>query len=354
MFMSVKKAIFVGLSGGVDSSVAALRLKNAGHTVVGVFIKVWQPDFLVCDWEKERLDAMRVAAHLDIPFLTFDAEEAYKTHVADYMIEEYRKGRTPNPDVMCNEHVKFGVFLDFALAHGADAVATGHYARVDHTSAEHTLLRGKDPEKDQSYFLWRLTLAQRSRVLFPIGDTRKEDIRKEAARAGIPTAAKRDSQGICFLGHVDMEEFLSHYITTEKGDVLDEAGNSIGTHNGALFYTLGQRHGFTIHTKGGDQHSLYVIAKDMDANTITVRATPRTLDTEHISLTECNIAGDWNSKTLTAQFRYRQKPFQVSVDMRESDCAMLTVLETNIDVPSAGQSCVIYDGDTCLGGGIIA
>nr|MCU0678573.1 tRNA 2-thiouridine(34) synthase MnmA [Candidatus Paceibacterota bacterium] len=191
------KTVFVGLSGGVDSSVAALRLKNQGHNVVGVFIKVWHPDWLVCNWEQERLDAMRVAAHLGIPFLTCDAEAAYRDEVATYFIESYKAGLTPNPDVLCNEKVKFGAFLRFALEKGADYVATGHYAQKGSgDEGETELWRGIDTSKDQSYFLWSLSREQLSRVLFPVGDTNKIDLRKEAEAALLPTAQKKDSQGV--------------------------------------------------------------------------------------------------------------------------------------------------------------
>ncbi len=216
-----KLTIFVGLSGGVDSSVAAKRLVEAGHTVIGVFIKTWHPAFLACTEESDRLDAMRVAAHLNIPFLTFDAVEAYKSTVADYMIREYAEGRTPNPDVMCNKNVKFGAFLDWALKQGADAVATGHYARIEVREGVPVLLRGKDPDKDQSYFLWSLSHEKLSRIIFPLGESMKHNVRKEAEGAGIPVFDKRDSQGICFLGDVDIKGFLSHYIPLQKGNVLD-------------------------------------------------------------------------------------------------------------------------------------
>ncbi|HMA78461.1 MAG TPA: tRNA 2-thiouridine(34) synthase MnmA, partial [Candidatus Paceibacterota bacterium] len=208
---ATNKTVFVGLSGGVDSSVAAARLKKQGYRVVGVFIKVWHPDWLVCNWEQERLDAMRVAAHLEIPFLTCDAEQAYKDDVATYFIEEYRTGRTPNPDVMCNQQVKFGRFLEFARAQGADYIATGHYVQRVDTEAGIELHRGVDTGKDQSYFLWSLTANQLEQSLFPVGSSTKAEIRTEAETLQLPVAAKKDSQGICFLGQVDIPEFLSHY-----------------------------------------------------------------------------------------------------------------------------------------------
>lgn len=351
--VSQKKKIFVGLSGGVDSSVSALLLKEAGHDVIGVFIKVWQPDFLVCDWEKERLDAMRVAAHLGIPFLTFDAEEVYKKEVAEYMIEEYKAGRTPNPDVMCNRHVKFGAFLDFAKASGADMVATGHYAQVVERDGHFALLRGADEAKDQSYFLWTLTQEQLSHIVFPVGHLEKPAVRAHAARVGLPTATKHDSQGICFLGQVDMEEFLSHYVHTEEGDVYDTEGKVIGTHSGALFYTLGQRHGFSITKADTEKHPYYVVAKDMEKNSITVAITPREVASAVIELHGVNIIPErLPVSALSAEFRYRQKPFAIEIS---EERGVFTVFPKDpVAEPSSGQSCVLYSGDECLGGGVVA
>ncbi len=347
------RKVFVGLSGGVDSSVTAKRLLDAGYDVTGVFIKTWHPDFLFCTEEQERNDAMRVAAHLGIPFLTCDAVDAYKHEVADYMIQEYTEGRTPNPDVMCNKSVKFGVFLKFALLHGASHIATGHYARVEEHGEKFHLYRGKDSNKDQSYFLWTLSQEQLSHTLFPVGDTAKPKIRKEAEVAELPTFAKSDSQGICFLGQVDINEFLSHYVTVSRGDVLDEAGNCIGTHDGALFYTMGQRQGYTIKTTGTESVPHYVVGKDIAKNTITVATSLKEVSGETIKLSNLNIIQGTLPTTCEAQFRYRQKPFKVQIKIDENGYGMLTLLDKNIELPSLGQSCVLYENDECLGGGII-
>ncbi|MEM9336278.1 MAG: tRNA 2-thiouridine(34) synthase MnmA [Patescibacteria group bacterium] len=348
------KTVFVGLSGGVDSSVAALRLKNQGFNVVGVFIKVWHPDWMVCNWEEERLDAMRVAAHLDIPFLTCDAEEAYKQEVADYFIAAYQAGKTPNPDVMCNQSVKFGAFLRFAKEKGADYVATGHYTRK--TVAEdgtQQLWRGVDTNKDQSYFLWTLTQEQLKQVLLPVGDTTKDKIREEAEAAGVPTASKKDSQGICFLGHIDIPEFLSHYTELVPGDVRNEAGETIGQHEGALVYTIGQRHGFTITNTDTEPKPHFVIAKDTTQNSITVSTERPFLESSALVtlLTPNLIAEIQPGDRIEAQFRYRQTPFAVTVKETGNE-VVLAVVETT-DTPAAGQSCVLYRGEECLGGGII-
>ncbi len=351
--MSNKK-VFVGLSGGVDSSVAALRLINQGYDVVGVFIKVWHPDFLVCNWEQERLDAMRVAAHLDIPFLTCDAEIAYRDEVASYFISEYIAGRTPNPDVMCNKWVKFGAFLDFAKGHGADFIATGHYAQKKIGLYGSELHRGVDINKDQSYFLWSLTSEQLDYSLLPVGDTNKEIIRLEAAKAGIPTATKKDSQGVCFLGHIDIRDFLSHYVELLEGDVLDENGLVIGKHNGALIYTVGQRHGFTIFTHSEERDAHYVLAKNIASNTITVGAThpllkpTNKLVIENLTLRNAVAKGE----EYEAQTRYRQNPFRVRITFISAEKIECEILEET-DAAAIGQSCVLYLGPLCLGGGII-
>lgn len=352
--MQKKQTVFVGLSGGVDSSVAALRLLRDGYDVVGVFIKTWQPDFIRCDWEKERLDAMRVAAKLDIPFLTCDAEDAYKHEVADYMIEEYRAGRTPNPDVMCNKHVKFGVFLDFAVANGGAYVATGHYAQREQRGNDFVLKRGADTNKDQSYFLWTLSADQLAHTLFPIGDSQKEAIRAEAKRAGLLTHKKSDSQGVCFLGEIDMKQFLAHYIQEEAGTVVDTNGQVVGEHDGVLFYTIGQRHGFQITETDFATRPHYVVTKDIEKNQLTVAPEMPVMRSDStITLRNTNhIGATWSGRKLSAQSRYRQTPFTVVVEEDTDDCAILRVLE-EIEKPSAGQSCVLYDGDTCLGGGII-
>src|SRR3989338_8513859 len=260
-----KKIVFVGLSGGVDSAVSAALLQKTGYEVVGVFIRTWHPEFLECNEEEERRDAMRVAAHLDIPFLTFDLEDVYKKEVADYMIREYKAGRTPNPDVMCNKEVKFGAFMKKALAMGADFVATGHYAQVDgagntfsnftgeadrtfsreypashqyYSKRFHLLCRGVDPGKDQSYFLWMLKQEQLKKVLFPVGHLKKTEVRKLAGKFKLPVAEKKDSQGICFLGAVDLKFFLKHYIKPKKGKVVNEKREVIGHHDGVVFHTL--------------------------------------------------------------------------------------------------------------------
>ena len=348
------KTVFVGLSGGVDSSVAAGRLLAQGYTVVGVFIKVWHPDFMVCNWEQERLDAMRVAAHLGIPFLTCDAEAAYRDDVAHYFIEEYRAGRTPNPDVMCNQHVKFGRFLDFAKAKGADFIATGHYAQRidgDHGPALH---RGIDTGKDQTYFLWTLTKEQLAYSLFPVGDTPKEQIRQEAETLSIPVAAKKDSQGICFLGHVDIPEFLAHYIDLEPGDVVNQTGEVIGSHKGSLVYTLGQRHGFTIDMEDAHRTPHFVVGKDTEKNLLIVATQPpQTATTASLQLINSTLRQPLAvGESIAFQIRYRQTPMHATITSVTSTEIELAPTDPMAQAAS-GQSCVLYRGSLCLGGGIM-
>lgn len=360
--MIKNKRVFVGLSGGVDSSVSCALLQKEGYEVTAVFIKTWHPDFLPCTWKEDRLDAMRVAAHLGIPFVTLDLEKEYKENVADYMIEEYRKGRTPNPDVMCNKTVKFGGFLKYALSQGADFVATGHYSRIEKYEnrkiEKYTLLAGIDKNKDQSYFLWTLTQEQLSHILFPAGGIEKTEVRRLAKKFGLPTAEKKDSQGVCFLGKLDMTEFLQNYEEKKRGDVLNEEGEIIGFHDGAIFHTLGSRHGFTITKKGANEAPYFIIAKDILANTLTVankeKGSLKGKGKQTVSLENINwISGTVpdSEKIYTARTRYRAELFQckISANGKETKIEFLEPQE-----PSAsGQSLVVYDDEECLGGGVI-
>lgn len=338
--------VFVGLSGGVDSSVSAALLKREGYNVVGVFIRTWQPDFIECSFREDRLDAMRVAAHLDIPFLECDAEDQYKKAVADYMVAEYTVGRTPNPDIMCNREIKFGIFWNFAKAHGADFIATGHYAQTD----QKRLLKAHDATKDQAYFLYRLTSDDLAHVLFPIGGMKKDDVRKLAGTFGLPTAQKKDSQGICMLGDLDIKQFLSHYIPQKRGDVLNESGEVIGYHDGAVFLTLGERHGFTITKKTPSDERQYIIAKDVENNTVTVSKNPSSERSGaskefHLSNISWVSRVPEGEKKYTAQIRYHGDflPCGIQGERVVFDEPILVAL---------GQSIVFYDGEECLGGGI--
>lgn len=345
----MNKRVFVGMSGGVDSSVSALILKEQGYDVTGVFIKVWQPDFVECTWKEDRLDAMRICAQLNIPFITLDLEKEYKEGVIDYMFDEYKKGRTPNPDVMCNREVKFGAFLKWALANGADFVATGHYAQ----NINNKLVKGVDKNKDQSYFLWTLAQEQLKHIIFPIGGMEKKDVREKARTLNLFTSEKKDSQGLCFIGTIDVKEFLKSQIQEKKGDVVNEEGEVIGSHEGITFYTIGERHGFEITKKSNHDTPYYVIKKDVERNILIVSQTPPVQPlSKEISLEKISAIGGpasgWNEgKTYEARARYRAPLAKVKIKNDK-----VIVVEGEL-VATEGQSLVVYDGDTCIGGGII-
>ena len=329
-----KSKVYLGMSGGVDSSVSAYLLKKAGYDVTGVFIKVWQPDWINCTWKEDRLDAMRVAAHLGIKFETLDLEQEYKTEVVDYMISEYKKGRTPNPDVMCNKYVKFGGFYDWAIKQGADFVATGHYAQ----SKKGNMYNAKDQTKDQTYFLW--TVKDFSKILFPIGHLLKTEVRDIARKAKLPVAEKKDSQGLCFIGKIDFKEFLSHYITPTAGNVILN-NEVVGTHDGIEYLTIGQRHGFTITKKTPNDAPLFIIEKK--GNDIVVSEKEKTNTTLHIEIANSTIKKDG---TFMARARYRQPLFECTIEGTK-----ITFKEPQ--TVAEGQSVVVYDGNHCLGGAII-
>lgn len=362
--------VFVGLSGGVDSAVSAALLKKAGFKVTGVFIKAWTPEGYPCTWKEDRRSAMRVAAVLDIPFITLDLEKEYKEEVVDYMIAEYKIGRTPNPDVMCNKEIKFGHFLKFALKNGADFVATGHYAicarrkscMQENFSEANNFLQAKnnfelregaDKNKDQSYFLWTLTQEQLKRVLFPIGHLQKSEVRKLAEKFNLPQATRKDSQGLCFLGQIDMKEFLARYLPQKRGEVLAENGEVIGYHNGALFFTIGERHGFVITKKTEKEAPLYVVSKNIEKNTITV-APKINFSTQplNVILKNVNMINEIkNKENLSCRIRYRQEKIGCKV-MENNNQIDVFFDEPQIGV-SPGQSLVLYKDEICLGGGII-
>ena len=352
--MNTKGKVLVALSGGVDSSVSAAILKEQGYDVHGAFIKTWTAPWMPCTWREERRDAMRVAAVIHIPFHTIDLSREYEEQVVRYLVDEYKQGRTPNPDIMCNKHIKFGGFFEWAMEHGFNFVATGHYALTKKTTEGTLLLAGKDEKKDQSYFLWTLEQRHLEKTIFPIGAFEKKKVRELAVKYNLPTAIKKDSQGVCFLGKVDMKEFLQHYIPPKKGNVLDTAGEVIGSHDGAIFVTLGQRHGFTITKKTPESVPMYVTDKNVKENTITV-AEENTNEHEErtrISVTDVNwITG--KEDDCLARLRYNQPLFEVTVRSDEEGSVTVSPKSKQPYVPS-GQSMVFYKNGVCLGGGIIA
>jgi len=352
-----KQKVYIGLSGGVDSSVSTKLLIDEGYDVIGVFIKVWQPDWISCTAKEDRLDAMRICASLGIKFLDIDLEKEYKSRVIDYMIEEYKKGRTPNPDVMCNTFVKFGAFFDWAMKNGADFVATGHYAQIKKDrSGEFGLYAGEDEEKDQSYFLWGIIRRNLSKIKFPIGALKKPEVRKLAKKFNLITADKKDSQGLCFIGKIDVKDFLSKYIKSKGGKVLDIKGKEIGTHNGAVFFTIGERHGFEVKKVSVDSKPLYVVSKNIVKNTITVSEfKPLTKKNGHVVKLEGvnELSEIENKEQLFARFRYRAKLTPVVIEKEAKNMALKVKRE--VDSLTSGQSVVLYNRQNkCVGGAIVA
>jgi len=397
------------MSGGVDSSVSAALLKRAGFEVIGVFIRVWEPSGFVCRWREERREARRAAAHLDIPLSTLDLSREYKKRVVDYFIAEYKSGRTPNPDVMCNKHIKFGVFYDWAMKNGADFVATGHYAQICNkfvpkfqtinskleTSIKFQSLKfkklnivsdleinisnlpsfcqSKDLAKDQTYFLWNLKAEQLAKILFPVGQYTKPQVRALAKKFGLPNAEKKDSQGLCFIGKIDFKDFLKREIygkrgtcpERSRGGVLNEQGKVIGQHDGAMFFTLGERHGFEIFSQTSDSKPYYIVAKDIKKNTLTVspnfnQGQALTSEVKIEKTNWINQSSDLEVKplgasrfNLQARVRYRQ-PLQAchltQVDNKKSTA---TISFSKPQLAVSGQSLVLYNQNICLGGGII-
>lgn len=347
MFKS-KKKVYMGMSGGVDSSVSAYLLKKQGYEVTGVFIRVWQPDTGECTWKDERRDAMRVCAHLDIPFVTLDLRDEYKKGVVDYMFKEYAEGNVPNPDVMCNREVKFGAFWKWAKEQGADYIATGHYAQ----NIDDNMFEGADANKDQSYFLWTLEKYELKHILFPIGHLQKPEVRKVAEKAKIPVFDKKDSQGVCFIGQIDMKEFLKQNISTEKGDVLDTGGNVVGEHDGAILYAIGERHGFTIFKNTNHQDRLYIISKDIGKNSITVD-TEKKVDTgvDNTIRIKNVVLREGLDAIKTCRLRYRQEKVAIKSIEKKDEHYEVTLKKP--ELYSSGQSIVFYNDNMCIGGGVM-
>lgn len=327
------KRIFVGLSGGVDSAVSAALLVRAGAQVTGVFIKGWYPPEMPCTWAEDRRDAMRIAARLKILFLTFDAQVEYKKSVIDYLLTEYRAGRTPNPDIMCNKEVKFGAFYRFAMANGADAIATGHY---------------RSGEKNQNYFLWAVPKDILNATLFPVGEYTKDKVRALAKRFNIPVAEKKDSQGICFLGSVSVEDFLRNEFGEMPGDVFDTQGKKIGTHEGVFFYTIGERIALREVCADGPW---FVLAKNIMKNELVVKSgrfSSTISQQRRIPFVDENWFHE-SVRATEAQYRYRGPRIHGHV---EGNLFIVSTLPSEIPVP--GQSIVFYRDAELIGGGIIA
>lgn len=338
------------MSGGVDSSLTAALLVEQGYDVTGVYMKNWTQDLpgMRCPWADDLADAKRVAVHLGIDFKVFDFETEYRQKVVDYMIDEYQNGRTPNPDIMCNQEVKFKLFLETALEDGADMIATGHYARVQ----DGKLLQAEDTNKDQTYFLYRVTEQALQKTMFPLGNYTKPQVREMARERGLYTAAKKDSQGICFVGQIGIREFLSQYVEQIAGPIIDkQTGAVLGQHDGAIFYTIGQRHGLDI----GGGLPYYVVGKDMAKNEVYVTTNlndtalwkPELVITNAHWINEAPLEGVY-------QIRVRHRAPLTNATLRYGENGAIHLL---LDSPeravAAGQSLVLYNDTRCIGGGIV-
>jgi tRNA-specific 2-thiouridylase len=348
----MKKTVFVGMSGGVDSSVTAALLKQQGYNVLGVYMKNWTkslPGF-DCPWKEDFQDAKRVAVQLGIDFKVFDFEKQYKQKVVDYMIDEFVAGRTPNPDIMCNQEVKFKLFLETCLEEGADMIATGHYSIVK----DGKLYQAKDKNKDQTYFLYRVTENALSKTLFPLGEYTKPEVRKLAKKFGLATATKKESMGICFVGKVGIKEFLSQYVKTKPGKIIDDNKKTVGEHDGAIFYTIGQRQGLGV----GGGLPYYVTGKDMKKNEVyvTTDLNDKTLWAKEINLTDVHWINGAPKDGAKVQVRTRHRAPLIEATLHVASNGKNTLqvaLKDEIRAITPGQSTVIYDGDGVLGGGII-
>ncbi|MBT2686059.1 tRNA 2-thiouridine(34) synthase MnmA [Bacillus sp. ISL-37] len=348
--------VVVGMSGGVDSSVAALILKEQGYDVIGIFMKNWDDtdENGVCTATEDYEDVIRVCNQIGIPYYAVNFEKQYWDKVFTYFLDEYKAGRTPNPDVMCNKEIKFKAFLEHAMNLGADYLATGHYARVEDREGERKMLRGLDENKDQTYFLNQLSQDQIEKVLFPIGNLEKSRVRELAKEANLATATKKDSTGICFIGERNFKEFLGNYLPAQPGNMETMNGEVKGKHDGLMYYTIGQRQGLGI---GGSGEPWFVVGKDLERNVLLVEQGfhNELLYSDSITAVNVSFVSDKEKpKTFecTAKFRYRQPDNAVTVELQDDGTAKVLFKEP-IRAVTPGQAVVFYDGDECLGGGTI-
>lgn len=347
--------ILVGLSGGVDSSVAAALLVEQGHEVVGAYMKNWVNDEGIpgeCPWEQDIEDALGVAKKLGIEFRVIDLVDEYRSRIVNYLIEGYRAGFTPNPDVLCNREMKFGVFLDYALEQGFESVATGHYARRLDTADGSYVLRGRDPNKDQSYFLSLMRPEQIAHAVFPLGDLLKPEVRELAEKYGLPTAKKKDSQGICFIGQVKMSDFLRHYLPDKPGKIVDTSGKVLGKHQGLHLFTMGQRKGHGV-ASPKEGVAYVVVGKDIKKNQLILGY--EDLSTKGLYAREVIVGGIANTiaplpSRVMAQPRYRAKAEPCSCEYI-SESKVRLVFDAPLRALAIGQVCAFYDGGKLLGGG---
>ena len=355
----MNKKVVIGMSGGVDSSVAAILLKEQGYDVIGLFMRNWDSsvnnDYLgnpdlnsdICPQEKDYNDAIKVCEKIGIPLHRVDFVKEYWDYVFTYFLDELKKGRTPNPDIMCNKYIKFDYFIKEAKKLGADYIATGHYAKMK----DGYLYRSKDTNKDQTYFLSQLSKEQLQNVIFPLGDITKDKVREIAKKYDLVTASKKDSTGICFIGERNFKEFLKNYLPNQKGKIVNiETNEVLGEHIGLMYYTIGQRRGLDI---GGNNERLFVVGKDLNKNILYVALGE---DNEYLYSNSCiidniNFNCEIRPKTCTAKFRYRAKDYPVELEYLDNQ--EILVKYDNIKSVTPGQACVLYDGNKCIGGGII-
>ncbi len=363
--MPNKPKVIIGLSGGVDSSVGIIKLQEAGYDVEAMFMRNWDsavnndilgnPDLMdeVCPQEKDYMDAKRVAEQLGVKLYRIDFIEEYWNEVFTYFLEEYKRNRTPNPDILCNKEIKFKAFLKKAEEMGADYIAMGHYARVIHDGDKHYLLRGVDSNKDQTYFLSQLTSAQLSKALFPVGELTKPEVRKIATEHNLVVATKKDSTGICFIGERNFKEFLKNYLPAQPGNMVTSDGTIVGTHEGIMYYTIGQRHGLGI---GGPGEAWFVIGKNPQKNELIVGQgdEQELLFANRAIIKDINIINGplVNTDTLSAKFRYRAPDVKVKIKYLD-DNTIEVITSEPVKAITPGQACVFYDGEYCLGGGTI-
>ncbi len=339
--------VFLGMSGGVDSAVSAYLLQQQGHEVIGVYMKNWSKNLpgMKCPWAEDLADAKRVAVKLGIDFRVFDFESEYKQKVVDYMLAEYQKGNTPNPDIMCNQEIKFKLFAETAFEQGAEAIATGHYARTNGRQ----LLKARDENKDQTYFLYRITEDAIERTIFPVGDMLKTEVKALAEKIGLAVAHKPESMGVCFVGEANMRDFLGEFIKTKPGEIRElESDEILGTHDGAIYYTLGQRHGLNL--KNGLPY--YVVRKDMNKNIVYVSRNLNALSLwkNNIKLKDVILRGNDDGHDIEARIRHRAPLVKADYN---ADTNELKFAEEQKSL-TPGQSVVFYRGEICIGGGIIA
>lgn len=349
--------VVVGMSGGVDSSVAALLLKQQGYDVIGLFMTNWEEtdENGCCTAEDDYKDVMRVCAKLDIPYYSVNFAKEYMDNVFKHFIDEYKKGRTPNPDVLCNREIKFKPFLDYAFQIGADYVATGHYAKVEHKDGVSKLLLAKDQNKDQTYFLNQLSEKQIEKVLFPLGDLDKPEVRKIAEEYGLVTADKKDSTGVCFIGERNFRQFLANYIPMKEGNIVDLEGKVVGKHNGVYYYTVGQRKGLGI-GGGGNGERWFVVDKNIVTNELIVsQGEPDILFSNGLEIDEFNFISfkPTNEFRVRARIRHRQPLQDATVYYDDKTGTMRVMFDNKQRAIAVGQYAVLYVGEQCIGGGVI-